>query len=459
MLLLLIRKEIVSNILSSRFIVTFVLFFGLLLVSMFVMTNDYRMALERHSASVASHREDLDKLKSIEDPREQMNELLWNRGVYSDRRPRDLSIFAKGLEDHLPTQVHTSRWISRQVNEEFYRNPLFALFSTPDYAYIVNIVVSLLAILFVFDTVCGEKERGTLKLILSNSVPRDSILVGKWIGGYLSLIVPFLVAVAVGLVYVRLSGVISVGGEENLTRLLFMLLLSLLYISLCFTLGLLISTLTHKASTALLITLFVWVIWILVIPNLSPVIAKFVSPVPTLQKINAEKQAVDREIDIRMRRVSRTMLGYGEEAEKLREELQQEGERRKSRLDDFYNDKVNGQIRISKTISRISPSASFKYAVTGLAETGTVLYDRFKSAYERFQEKFREYGDQLMEKRNQDKLEKGWFNPDEMPRLNMFDETVADSINAVFVDILLMVIYNVLFFMGAFMVFLRYDAR
>jgi ABC-type transport system involved in multi-copper enzyme maturation permease subunit len=268
-----------------------------------------------------------------------------------------------------------------------------------------------------------------------------------------------LVAAAVGLVYVRLSGVISLGGEENLTRLLFMLLLSLLYISLCFTLGLLISALTHKASTALLITLFVWVIWILVIPNLSPVIAKFVSPVPTLQKINAEKQAVDREIDIRMRRVSRTMLGYGEEAEKLREELQQEGERRKSRLDDFYNDKVNGQIRISKTISRISPSASFKYAVTGLAETGTVLYDRFKSAYERFQEKFREYGDQLREKRNQDKLEKGWFNPDEMPRLSMFDETVADSINAVFVDILLMVIYNVLFFMGAFMMFLRYDAR
>jgi hypothetical protein len=43
--------------------------------------------------------------------------------------------------------------------------------------------------------------------------------------------------------------------------------------------------------------------------------------------------------------------------------------------------------------------------------------------------------------------------------LNIFDETVTDSINAVFVDILLMVVYNVLFFMGAFMVFLRYDAR
>jgi ABC-type transport system involved in multi-copper enzyme maturation permease subunit len=456
MLTLLIKKEIIGNILSSRFIVTFVLFFGLLLVSMFVLTNDYKMGIERYSASVSAHRDDLNAIKAIEDPQEQMRELVWNRGTYSDRRPKDLSIFAKGLEDHTPAQVHTSRWISRQVNEEFYRNPLFALFATPDYAYIVNIVVSLLAILFVFDTVCGEKERGTLKLMLSNSVPRDSILVGKWIGGYLSLIVPFLVAVAVGLVYVRLSGVISSGGE-NLTRLLFMLLISLLYISLCFTLGLLISTLTHKTSTALIITLFVWVIWILVIPNLSPVIAKFVSPVPTLQKIRAEQQAVDREIEIRMRRVNQTMLGYGDEAEKIREELRQEGERRQSRLDDFYNDKVNGQIRISKTISRISPSASFKYAVTGLAETGTVLYDRFRSAYDRFQDEFREYADGLTERRGQDELERGWFNPDEVPRLRMFDETINDSINAVLVDILLMVVYNVLFFMGAFMVFLRYD--
>jgi ABC-type transport system involved in multi-copper enzyme maturation permease subunit len=458
MLLQLIKKEIVSNVLSSRFMVTFVLFFGLLLVSMFVMTNDYKMGVERYSASVSAHREDLEDLKAIEDPQEQFDQLMWQRGVYSDRRSKDLSIFAKGLEDHIPSQVHTSRWISRQVNEEFYRNPLFALFSTPDFAYIVNIVVSLLAILFVFDTVCGEKERGTLKLMLSNSVPRDSILIGKWIGGYVSLVVPFLVTVAVGLAYVRFSGAISLGGE-NLSRLVLMLVVSLLFVSLCFTLGLLISTLTHKSSTSLLVALFVWVIWILVIPNLSPVIAKAVAPVPTLQKINAEKEAVDREIEIRARRISRTMLSYGEEAKRLQEELEQERERRKSRLDDFHSDKLRGQIRISKTISRISPSASFKYAATGLAETGTVLFERFKGAYARFEGEFRKYGDGLQEKRQNNKLEKGWFNPDQIPRLSLFDETLRDSVNAVFIDVLLMVIYNVLFFMGAFMMFLRYDAR
>ena len=44
---------------------------------------------------------------------------------------------------------------------------------------------------------------------------------------------------------------------------------SLLYISLFFAVGMFISTTTHKASTALLVALFVWVCWILVIPNLG----------------------------------------------------------------------------------------------------------------------------------------------------------------------------------------------
>ena len=96
--------------------------------------------------------------------------------MYGDRPPQPLGFFVRGLEDDLPTQVHTSLWMSRRINESYYSNPLFSLFATPDYSYIVNIVVSLLALLFVFDAVCGEKERGTLKLMLAHSVPRDLVL-------------------------------------------------------------------------------------------------------------------------------------------------------------------------------------------------------------------------------------------------------------------------------------------
>ena len=60
----------------------------------------------------------------------------------------------------------------------------------------------------------------------------------------------------------------------------------------------------------------------MVIPNLAPVIGRLVAPVPTLQKINAEKEAADQETFLRMQRVSRTMLGYGKKAEQLREKIE-----------------------------------------------------------------------------------------------------------------------------------------
>jgi len=119
----------------------------------------------------------------------------------------------------------------------------------------------------------------------------------------------------------------------------------------------------------LLIALFVWVGWILIIPNIAPVIAKITVPTPTMQKINAEKEAIQREIQIRGERLSRTMLGYGSRAEKMWQELQEEGKRRSDRLDDFYDEKVRTQMTVTKTLSRLSPSASFTYAATGLAET------------------------------------------------------------------------------------------
>ena len=452
----LIKKEIVNNVLSLRFMVTFALFFVLIQLSIFVLTSDYQTRLRVYEASQSIHRERLGELKTIEDSNERLNNLIYEQGVYGDRPPRPLGFFVRGLEDDLPTQVHTSLWMSRRINEGFYRNPLFVLFATPDYGYLVNIVVSLLALLFVFDAVCGEKERGTLKLILANSVPRDLVLLGKWIGGYVSLAVPFLVAVLGGITYVHLIGAIQFTGE-TLKILLWIIAVSLLYISLFFTLGMLISTLTHKAATALLVALFVWVCWILVIPNLAPVIAKILSPVPTLQKVEAEKAAVDREVWLRIERLSRTMLGYGRKAEKMREKLIQEGERRKRRLDQFFQDKLRAQMALSRTLSRLSPSASFTYASTDLAGTGIDLFGRFRQAYERFQAEFREYGEGLNDRRNDDKLPENWFQIDDIPAMNILPGRVDDAVSAAFTDVLLLGVFNVLFFMGSYLFFLKYD--
>ena len=456
MILGLIKKEIVANVLSLRFMITFVLFFLLILLSIFVMSQDYEAAMATHQASKADHNDRLSALDNIDDDNKKLNDLIYDQGVYSTRTPNALMVFAAGLEKEVPTLVHTSMWASRKIDEQRYRNPIFSLFATPDYSYIVTVVVSLLSLLFVYDAVCGEKERGTLKVVLCNSVPRDLVLLSKWIGGYITLALPFLISLLGGITYVYLSGLVQLDGEI-LERLGWITGASLLYISLFFALGMMISTLTEKSSTALLISLFIWVCWVLVIPNLSPVITRSLYHVPNLQKINQEKAAIDHETDLKMRRVSRSMLNYGKKAQELRDELQREGERRKKRLDKFYQDKLKRQIEYSKTYSRISPSASYTYITTDLASTGLDLFASFKTGYHRFQKDFRDFGENLDDLRDEDKLPEHWFQEDQIPVLILRPMNLEDTLDSILTDVLLLAVFNVLFFMLSYLFFLRYD--
>ena len=51
-----------------------------------------------------------------------------------------------------------------------------------DLGLVVRVVLSLFVVLLVYDTVCGEKEAGTLRLVSSFPVSRHGFLIGKLLG-------------------------------------------------------------------------------------------------------------------------------------------------------------------------------------------------------------------------------------------------------------------------------------
>ncbi len=456
MLLTLIRREIVGNVLSLRFLVTLILFFCLILVSVFVMTAEHAVRMQSYEASRSAHRDALSKIGAMAEASQRLDELLFTQGVYGDIRPPELAVFVDGLSGDLPTQVHTAVFNARRVDDSFYENPVTTLFTSPDIGYIINIVVSLLALLFVFDAICGEKERGTLKITLSNAVPRDLLILGKWLGGFVSLAAPFVVALLSGVAYVHLTGALVIS-DEILQRLLWMLLTSLLYVSLFFTLGLMISTLTHRASTSLIISLFVWICWILVIPNLAPVISRIVYPVPSPEKIAAESVAIEQETELRLQRVSQSTLSYGREGQKLADDIRQEGERRQAKLERYYQEEFRTQTEASMTMSRLSPAASYRYATTELSGTGVHLFAGFRKGYDRFRDDFGKYSEDLIERRQEGRLGDDWFQKDEVPAFEITRDRLNDVLDRISFDLLLLAVYNLLFFMGSYLFFLRYD--
>ena len=455
----LFRKEIVSHVLSLRFGVTFILFILLVFASMYVTANQHQRDAALYSATVRAGGDLMDEVAKEKDPGEQMARLLYWDGRLDAVPVPELSSIVQGLQPFTHIAAKTTIRDARYIGRGSEKNPLSGLLRIPDLVYVVSVVLSLLAILFAFDSVCGEKEAGTLRLMLANALPRHAVLLGKWAGGYVVLAIPFLIAAVGGLGYAWWQGALQLKAE-NLQRLGALLLVACLYISVFFTLSLFVSTMTHRATTALFICLLIWVVWILAIPNLAPVVAKIISPAPSLEKIKAEKEAVDKEIELRIRRLTLVSgeLEYGKAVEQEREKLRQEGEHRKRRWDRFLADATRRQTQLAETLGRLSPSACWTYSAVALTDTGPAAYKRLGQAQERLMKELEAFATRLREQRN--KTGK-WpqLNPDDVPRLEVvaprFGVAVSDALN----DVLILAILNVVFFMAAFVLFLRYDVR
>ena len=112
-------------------------------------------------------------------------------------------------------------------------------------------------------------------------------------------------------------------------------------------------------------------------------------------------------------------------------------------------------------LSRISPASSYTFAMTGLANTGITRQQTFLRNAKQYQRDFSRYLNE--------KLAEGkglGFNPNDpndkmdlsdMPQFQPKDPTLGTSLNEAWVDILLLFFMGILFFMAAYVSFLRCD--
>jgi ABC-type transport system involved in multi-copper enzyme maturation permease subunit len=266
------------------------------------------------------------------------------------------------------------------------------------------------------------------------------------------------VAVAGGLGYAWSQHTLVLDGENTL-RLAGMLLVAGCYISVFFTLSLLISTLTHRSSTSLFVCLLVWVLWVLTIPNLAPLLARIVSPVPSSEKINAEKRAVDWETELLVARANRGGgAAYSEAVRQEKERIVQAGEAQKLRWDRFLEEATRRQTSLAQTLGRLSPAACWTYAATALTDTGLGFYESMEHAETTLQKRLNDYSSDLTKERE---VTGEWrdFKGQDVPRLQIELPSAAVAFQRAADDIVLLLILNVVLFMAAFVRFIGYDPR
>ena len=470
-----IRKEILGNITSPKFVFSFILCTVLILISFYTGTANYRSELKQYHAAVALNKEDFENQTTIQN--------MGASGVTITKPPQILSTIAVGIQDAVGrnARVRVGAVDPRLVSSKYDSNPVFAIFGPLDLALIVKIVLSLFAILFTFDAIAGEKELGTLKLTLSNPVPRDQLILGKTIGSFVSLLVPLAVPLLMGLIVLNMFPDISLSAEDW-TRLGLVFLCFLLYLSVFFNLGLFISSRTHRSAGSLFILLFVWVVLIFVIPKAAVMVSRQITPVPSVHEVNAEKNTFMQEIQATEGPKMQKAIGefWEKNAPKdgapLSPEVQQEFKdmveeasktirakinTKNAELTADYQTKRRRQQVLALNLSRISPSSAMTLSTLRLSKTGIEEHERFLNSIKTYKPIFRSW---FASKRVQsmDMTQRRQPAPPDfgdMPRHEFTPESLSDSLYSVRYDVCIMVLLNIILFVGAFMSFLRYDVR
>ncbi len=401
MLLTLIQKEMMHHILSVRFVALLVMCVLLIPLTLLINYRNYQQDLVDYQEAVklANIEETTVNPKMSLEPEIEVSKLFL--------KPTPLSVFAKGLGDSLPSYLGMTRNGITQGPPSTFSSPLSQLLGHLDFLFVVGTVFSLLALLFTFDAVAGEREAGTIRITLSNAVPRDLFLWSKLIGGYLVFVVPFLVSFLFGLLLLVWQG-FPLGESDVFPRVLGLTAISLLYIGVFFAIGTVISTYLDSAKTALIVVFTVWVFAVLITPRVGFLAAKVIAPARTSQSVYMQKKTMRDDFDAALQaekmkiimetpaeemsaagHVARVIAGdvlneVDERMKPLEEEYRQKFQEQTDKLDRDYKRETARQEQVGETLSRITPTSSLIYLATNLTQTGKRKMNNYYQAGERY---------------------------------------------------------------------------
>ena len=144
-------------------------------------------------------------------------------------------------------------------------NPLAASKGFVNY---LGMIGALLAMLLGNHAIVKEKRSGTLKLILSRPVYRDSLLNGKLLGN-LGLLAGISLMVGIAtFIALQFVGSVSLSGDEFL-RMIFFFIMSFLYMAVFMVLAAAVSLMSRNGNKALLVTILVWLVFAFVFPQIG----------------------------------------------------------------------------------------------------------------------------------------------------------------------------------------------
>ncbi len=488
MLSILVQKELKNILLSPKFFATFLVCSILIVISVFIGINEYNNSVTQFETNQLIAQQDVEQASS------------WGqvRNI-AHRKPTPMQIFVSGLH----FDVGRLSGISSYNDVKLVRSPysdetLFAIFRFIDFAFIVQVVLSLFAILFTYDAINGERENGTLKLAFSNPVSRVQYLVAKFAGTWIGLIVPLLVPILIGLLLLIIFGVPV--DPSDWISIASLIALSVLYITFFIGIGLFVSAITRKSSLSFLLLLVIWISGVLILPRMGVMAAGQLVSIESVAQLEAKQEAFERERwEDYSAQISETWQARNQEMEGMDEDERRAYRNEKEwewlEVDDAARKQVQSDIiennrmlledsqnkkkvqeQLAFNLARVSPVSSFRLAAMNLAGTDIDLKSRYEESMRRYKDDFTEFA----QKKQAESGDSGGFrievdsnegvkldfgrndqtlDTSEMPRYSAPVVQAGTTLGNSILDFGLLIVFIIATFGGSFFAFLRYDMR
>lgn len=479
----LFKKELLENVQNFRFLLALVLCLIVIPLGFVVSQKDYADRRQAYDEAVRNY--DLAHQKVFD---------IARNGGAAFRPPSPLGFVSSGVETVLPSGAETVGWITQAGatvqfnNTRRPENPFTGLFGRLDLAFIVSTLLSVLVMIFTFNAIAGEKERRTIAQVMANPVPRPIVVTAKMAAGSLLLAAAFLAGVAAGILLTTVLGIDPFREPGTAAPFAIAVGVSLLFLLAFYNLGLLVSSRSRSGVTAMVGLLALWVGVAMILPKGSVVAAKLLMPIRSQEVVDLEKSRARLQNDLdqgaEMEKLIKATPGIKDMSmdeyfkakraknpaidafEKAQGQLQGEFTARLNanldKIDADFERQKGRQAALARNFARLSPVSCFVHAMAELAGTGFVE----EAAWRQTRANFKRILDREIASKQTmyvfGQISYGSMNLDRdapAPKLPAQPVPLETRLAAVWVDLVLLAIYGLLFFTGAYVSFLRYDVR
>ncbi|TKJ36106.1 hypothetical protein CEE39_00220 [bacterium (candidate division B38) B3_B38] len=417
---LIIKKRILLNIFSLRFIILTILLVVCISIGTLVLLGRYQMEKELYEAAE-------DRAATVRYYARMYGQLH----LYLNRPVEQLSLISTGYTDEFGSSIKIPGEFAGRMSITKYSShySLSPLFGYLDLGKIIAVLISFIAIIITYDSVTGQKENRTLSLCFSHSLARYKVILGEYLGAILTLIIPLLMSFIILELILVSSRKIDLNAEDFL-RLNFSFLLSVVFISVFALLGVSISYLFHSSANSLSLLLLLWIVLLLIIPNFSSYIAERYHPIPEIEK---------------------PIIGEG-------------SEKPPANLWDmlYINEKVQ-QYNVRNSLSFLSPFMAYQSGLESLSNTSLPSYLKFIRQAQNLNETFALW--QAEKLKTSPRRLMYWSTGDEpldtsgIPHVEYKKSSLLASLTESLKGLVILISWNVILLLLSLYNFNRYDLR